>query len=361
MNLGRDFMSPEALKYQEVKCKSVLGTFGMLNTQFWTSYCFDPYNNCEFNCLYCHTASQKFEGRRDFSVPVYAKTNAPQVLARELSMFKRKGIVRLSLSTDPYQPAEKKYRITRQILELLNEKGWPFAIGTKSDLVLRDIDLLEEAAKKSWCCVAVTITTLNENLAKTLEPNAPSPQRRLEVIKTLSDRGITVGLWIIPLIPYVTDSEENMSEVIEAAAKNGAKFVLTGMLDMRGTDRFKNFLSCHEAPLLAKYSELYEGRPLAPSCGNMDESYLYATYVQFDSLCRRHGIQNYIPHFYSRKQALLFYIHNYSKFSGKPFHELNKTVNFLFPAKEILQVVHVKFGKHPSTQALLKILGFYPK
>ena len=167
MKLKRDSMPPEAAKYQETNCKSVLGTFEMLKTQFWTSYCFDPYNNCEFNCLYCHTSSQKYEDFRDFSVPVYAKTNAPQILAKELSAFKRKGVVRLSLSTDPYQPAEKKYQITRQILEVLNEKGWPFAIGTKSDLILRDIDLLEEASKKSWCCVAVTVTTLDEKLAKT--------------------------------------------------------------------------------------------------------------------------------------------------------------------------------------------------
>jgi len=354
-------MSTNAPKYRETKCKSVLGTFGLLNTQFWASYCFDPYNNCEFNCLYCHTASQKFENCREFSVPVFAKTNAPKVLTHELSTFKRKGIVRLSLSTDPYQPAEKEYQITRQVLQVLNQYSWPFAIGTKSDLILRDIDLIEEASKKSWCCVAITITTLDATLAKTIEPNVPPPKRRLEVIKALADRGITVGLWMIPLIPYVTDSEENMSQVIGAATKAGAKFVLTGMLDMRGTDRFKNFLRCRQEPLLSKYNYLYEGRPLAPSCGNMDESYLYNTYVRFDNVCRRYNVQNYIPHFYSRKQAMLFYIHNYNKFSGKPFHELNKTANFMFPAKEALQVIHVKYGRSPITKAFLKIVGYYPK
>ena len=126
MKLKRDSMPPEAAKYKEINCKSVLGTFEMLKTQFWTSYCFDPYNNCEFNCMYCHTSAQKYEGSRDFSVPVYAKTNAPQILAKELSAFKRKGVVRLSLSTDPYQPAEKKYQITRQLLQVLNENGSAF-------------------------------------------------------------------------------------------------------------------------------------------------------------------------------------------------------------------------------------------
>ena len=91
MKLKRDSMPPEPVKYQEINCKSVLGTFEMLKTQFWTSYCFDPYNNCEFNCLYCHTSSQKYEDCRDFSVPVYAKTNAPQILAKELSSVQAEG------------------------------------------------------------------------------------------------------------------------------------------------------------------------------------------------------------------------------------------------------------------------------
>ncbi len=348
-------------KYQEIKCKSALGSYRLLNTQFWTSYCFDPYNNCEFNCLYCHTTSQKSEHCREFSVPVYAKTNAAKVLAKELSQYKRRGVVRLSLSTDPYQPVEKKYQITREFLQVLNANGWPFAIGTKSDLILRDIDLLEEAAKKSWCCVSVTITTLDEALAKTLEPNAPSPKRRLEVIKALSDRGITVGLWLIPLIPYVTDTEENMNSVIGAATKNGAKFVLCGTLDMRGADRFRNFVSSNQAHLLAKYKELYEGKPLAPSCGNLDESYLYPTYLRFESICRKHGVQNYMPHFFSRRQALLFYIRNYGILGGKSLYVPRKAANYLFPAKEVFQVVHVKFGRSSFTKAFLKVLGYYPK
>ncbi len=351
---------PEQLKCKELKCKSVLGSFGMFNTQFWTSYCFDPYVNCEFNCLYCNTSSMKFEKSRDFFVPVYAKINAPQMLIHELSAFKRKGVVRLSLGTDPYQPLEKNCQITRQLLEILNEKNWPFAIGTKSDLILRDVDLLEVAAKKSWCCVAVTITTLDEELAKIIEPNAPSPEKRLEVIRTLSERGVNVGLWIIPLIPYVTDQEKNMSEVIGAATKNGANFVLTGSLDMRGTERFKKFLTGNRASLLEKYNALYAGRPLVPSCGNMDEPYLYATYLRFEKVCQKYGVQNYMPHFCTRKQALLFYIHNYT-IKGKPLYAIRKASNFMFPAKEIFQVVHVKFGRHRFIKEFLRVCGYYPK
>lgn len=350
-------MPPEPLKYQEIKCKSVLGTFDILKTQFWTSYCFDPYTNCNFNCVYCHAGAKKYAGPKN---TVYVKTNAPQVLTKELSSFKRKGIVRLSLSTDPYQPAEKKYQITRQILEILKENGWPFAIGTKSDLILRDLDVISQASKKSWCCIAVTVTTLDEKLAKLLEPNAPPPKRRLEVVRKLADEGITVGVWLIPLIPYVTDNEQNMSQVIEAAVGNGAKFVLTGMLDMRGSGYFKNFLKDNYEPLVPRYESLYAGKPTMPSCGNMDESYLYATYLRFISLCRKYKVENYIPHFYSRKQALLFYLRNSSRFSGQPF-ELPKTLNFMFPSKEILQAVQIRWAKQQAGKEILKALGYFSK
>ena len=107
-----------SLKYEEISCKSVLGNFGILDTQFWTNYCFDPYVNCEINCLYCHTAAHKCDLSRDFNSCIYAKTNAPQVLARELNWVKRKGVVSMGIAMDPYQPAEKKFCITQQILEV---------------------------------------------------------------------------------------------------------------------------------------------------------------------------------------------------------------------------------------------------
>jgi len=354
-------MPPQQPRYKETACKSVLGKTGPLDTQFWTSYTFDPYNNCEFNCIYCHAAAQKNDGTREFCAPVYAKTNAPEVLAKELSSVKRKGVARLSLNTDPYQPAEEKYQITRQLLELLKENGWPFAIGTKSDLILRDLDLIKQASEKSWVCIGLTVTTLDEKLAKLLEPNAPSPRKRLEAVKKLSDEGIMVGVWLIPLIPHVNDSYQNMDEVIGAAVDNGARFVLTGMLDMRGSIRFTKFLKEHYAEYAPLYEKLYEGKPTKPSCGDMEESYLYNAYSRFISLCEKHKVESYIPHFYSRKQALLFYIRNFSKFKGTPSFELNQSLNFLFPSKELLQTIQIRTGKQRLSKAILKTFGYFPK
>jgi len=348
-------------RYEELSCNSVLGHYGNLDTRLRTNYCFDPYINCEFNCVYCHAAVHKYDGFRDFSSSVCAKINAPQVLSRELSWLKRRGVVELSGNTDPYQPAEEKYRITQQVLEILKEHNWPFAIGTKSDLILRDLNLITEASEKSWCCVALTVTTLNRNLAKLLEPNAPSPKRRLEVVRRISGEGITVGVWLTPIIPYVTDSDENIAQVVEAAVESGAKFVLGGVLDMRSSVLFKRFLEEHFAQLVPRYEQLYKGRRTCPSCGDMDESYLYWVYKRFISLCQRYGVETFIPHFCTRKQALLFYIRNFSRFKGTPIFELTQSLNFLFPSKEFLQSIRIRFGDRDITRRFLKVLGYFPK
>jgi DNA repair photolyase len=347
------------VKYEEITCKRVLDSFGILDTRFWTRHCFDPYINCEFNCVYCNFGTQRREDFRGFSAPVYVKLNAPQVLARELSGLKRKGVVNLGVATDIYQQAEKKYCITRQILEVLKEHNCPFAIGTKSDLILRDLNLICEASEKSWCCVSFSITTLNENLAKLLEPNAPSPKRRLEAMRRLSDAGITTGIWLSPVIPYVTDKDENIARVIEAAIENGARFVLGVGLDTRDLVRFKRFLEEHFAWLVPKYERLYKGRD-RPYTYYANEFYLYDLYRKFISLCQRYGVESYLPHFHTRRQAWLFYVRNFSQFGGTPVFELTQLLNYLSPSKEFLQTIRIRFGDWSLSRGFLKVLRYFP-
>jgi DNA repair photolyase len=308
--------------------------------------------------VYCNAGTGRHNGFQDFT-PVYAKVNSPQVLARELTWLKRKGVVSLGAMVDPYQPAEKKYRITEQILEVLTEQNCPFAIGTKSDLVLRDLNLISEASKKFHCSVSLSITTLDENLAKLLEPNAPSPKRRLEAVRRLSDEGITAGIWLAPIIPYLTDSDQNMARVIEAAVENGAKYVLGVSLDMRDPLQFKSFLQEHFAWLVPRYEKLYNWRD--KSCMYYPaESYLYDVYSRFIFLCQRYGVNNYITHFHTRKQACLFYIRNFSRFGDTPVFELTQLLNYLSPSKEFLQTVQLRFGDWSLSRNLLKVLRYFP-
>jgi DNA repair photolyase len=280
-------------------------------------------------------------------------------LAKELTCLKRKGVVSIGLAMDGYQPAEKKYCLTKQILEVLKEHDCPFAIGTKSDLVLRDIDLISEASEKSRCCVSLSIATLDENLVKLLEPNAPSPKRRLETVRRLSDEEITAGVWLSPIIPYVTDSDENIAQVVEAAVENGARFILGGALDMRNPIGFKKFLEEHFTGLIPKYERLYDGKDRSYTY-YPNEFYLYDMYRRFISICQEKAVESYIPHFLTRKQALLFYIQNFSRFSSTSVSELIPLLNYLSPLQEFLRTVHIRFGDRSFSRSFLKAFRYFP-
>jgi DNA repair photolyase len=194
------------IEYEEITIERALGNLGVLGTRFWTRHCFDPYINCGFNCVYCNTSTVRHNGIQESSVPVCAKVNAPEVLTKELAFLKKKGMVSIGLAMDAYQPVEKELGLTRQVLQVLKDHNCPFAIGTKSDLILRDIDIISEASKTSPCIVSLSITTLDEELAKLLEPNAASPKKRLCAVKKFSDAGVTTGVWLSPILPFITDN-----------------------------------------------------------------------------------------------------------------------------------------------------------
>jgi DNA repair photolyase len=342
--------------YKVIKCKKVLDAFGVLETRFWTRHGFDPYINCEFNCVYCNYRVDKCTGSKR---PVYAKANSPQILPHELKKLKIKGVVSLGAATDVYQPAEKEFQITRQLLEILKEHNCPFAIGTKSDLVLKDLDIITEASRKSWCCISISITTINEQLAKILEPNAPSPNKRLKVVKTLSDHGVMVGVWLTPIIPFITDNDENMESVIKAAVNSGAKFVLGGALDTRNLKGFKLFLKKYYPELIHKYDKLY--RPGGSfTTYYPDNAYLFNLYKRFIYICQEHMVENYIPHFHEYKHALLFYLQNFSKFKGTPTFEFTQIFNYSSPFRELLQTLRIRFKNNSIANGVLKTFRYFP-
>lgn len=347
------------VQYAEKTCKSVLGDIGVLNTRSWTKHCFDPYENCEFDCVYCDTASKQYCGTQRNSVPVYAKINAPEILKNEITRLRRKGVVNIGLAMDPYQQAEKRYRLTQKILTILKDNNCPFAIGTKSDLILRDLNLISEASKTTKSSVFLTITTLDEDLAKLLEPNAPPPKNRLEVVKKLSNAGVTTGVWISPIIPYITDSEENIRGIVEASVQNGAMSFLGGALDMRNIVGFHLFLEQHFPSLVKKYDKLYKTEENIFT-HYPTETYLYSLYKSFISICKQYDVKNYLPHFHTRKQALLFYLRTYFKLNGKSLSDLLPLLNYLPPTQDLLQTVQLRFGNWSLSKSFLKAFHYFP-
>jgi len=282
------------VKFKEIKTKTVLNKYKYRDNWFWCRYSVNPYRGCQFACNYCDAITEKYlvhENIEDFSRIIYVKTNAPEILEKELKKAE-KDVVALSGVTDPYQPAERKYEVTRKVLETLRDNGFPVHIGTKSDLVLRDADILSEISKKSWCTISFTVTTFNKNLLSLLEPFSPPPERRLEAMKKLREAGIMAGVDFTPIIPYLLDDENNIREVIGKAAESSAEYLLPGAgMTLRSNQktRWLGLLKENWPELIEKYEKLY-GESQEP-----DRKYAVRVNRKAFEICEEFNIKTYIP------------------------------------------------------------------
>lgn len=185
----------------------------------------NPYRGCEHGCIYCYARpTHCYLGHSaglDFETLLYAKTNAAELLERELANPRYlPRVIALGTNTDPYQPIERELGITRQILEVLEKAQHPVGIVTKSTLVLRDADILQRMAEKGLAKVAISVTTLDRRLARAMEPRAATPPRRLQALKALAEAGIPTAVMMAPIIPALNDHE--IESVLEAARQSGA-------------------------------------------------------------------------------------------------------------------------------------------
>lgn len=223
----------------------------------WT---INPYRGCEFGCKYCYARyTHEFMELRepeDFETKIFAKQWNPAGFRDELGKIDSQQWIAIGTATDPYQPAERRYRTTRRILEILAcEKGRRFSITTKSDLVAGDLDLLEKISATNILQVAITITTLDEKLARLVEPYAPRPALRMEAVRRLSEAGIRVGVFACPILPLLNDSESMLGAVARGAAKARAAYFGGGVLFLKPCTHgvFFPFLDKHFPALAKRY------------------------------------------------------------------------------------------------------------
>ncbi|MEQ7872705.1 PA0069 family radical SAM protein [Sphingomonas sp. ASV193] len=234
----------------------------------------NPYRGCEHGCIYCFArpthAYHDLSPGIDFESRLFVKPDAAKLLHAALS---RPGYepapIALGTNTDPYQPIEEKWRVTRSILELLLETRHPFTITTKSDRVLRDLDIIAPAAKLGLASVAISVTSLDPKIHATLEPRAPAARKRLAAIRTLTDAGVPAFVSMAPFIPMITDHE--LEAIIEAAAKAGARggFFLPVRLPHEVAPLFRAWLDTHypdrAAKVMATIRSLRGGRDNDPN------------------------------------------------------------------------------------------------
>src|ERR1700693_6046901 len=231
---GESLRDGHDVEYFTLPAKSLLNRC-VSNRTLRFSCTINPYRGCEFACKYCYARyTHEFMEMRDgveFEQKIYVKQQTADLLRRELHRASRGAPMALGTATDPYQPAERRYEITRGILEeFARHRGFELGIVTKSNLVVRDLDLLRAVAQNNALSIHLTVTTLNIELARILEPRAPRPDLRIDAVRQLSAAGLTVGVSCSPVLPSITDSPADLEAVVRAAAAAGARPIFAGPL-----------------------------------------------------------------------------------------------------------------------------------
>jgi DNA repair photolyase len=235
------------------------------------TWAINPYRGCEFACKYCYARyTHEFMELRDgvdFERKIFVKQQAAGLLRSELKKVKREEEIAIGTATDPYQPAERRFEITRAILEeLARHSGLTIGIVTKSNLVTRDVEILRRVGERNRISVNVTVTTVDAELARKLEPRAPRPDLRLEAVRQLNLAGVDAGVICAPVLPEITDGTRDLEALVKAASQAGAKWIFANPLFLKPCSAavFLPFLAEHFPALVDNYKKRYEGRAFLP-------------------------------------------------------------------------------------------------
>jgi DNA repair photolyase len=297
------------IAYYAAPARRILNPPAATGMDFWS---INPYVGCAFGCAYCYAryahrytlqraGAAAAPARVDALPPwlaferrILVKERAPELLRRELRSSGRRAMpgrgdaVVVGTATDPYQPAERRFRITRGVLETLAEgRGLRVAIITKSPLVTRDVDVLARIAGRSSLSVYISLITLDRDLARRLEPRAPTPEARVRALARLREAGIDAGVNVMPVLPGITDGPEALDALVRRIAEAGATFAGACALRLRATarERYLPFIEAEFPHLAARYRAAYAGRH------QMNERYREGLARTFARLCARYGVR----------------------------------------------------------------------
>lgn len=272
MEIGKD---DEAMHYKEVK--GILSAHNGMNL----------YRGCTHGCIYCDSRSICYNMQHDFE-DIEVKSNAIELLEHSLKRKRNRCMIGTGAMTDPYMPIEGQLEMTRKSLELINHYEFGLAIQTKSDLILRDLDLLKSINEKTKCVVQMTLTTFDESLCKIIEPNVCTTKRRAEVLRILRDHGIPTIVWLTPVLPFINDTEDNLNGILDYCIEADVYGILTfGMgLTLREGDReyYYSKLDVHFPGLKEKYVKTYGNSYMVPSPNSKRLMSI------LNDRCHKHGI-----------------------------------------------------------------------
>lgn len=298
---------------REIEVKSILNKAKRRDSWFLDNYTINLYSSCSFNCLYCYIRGSKYGSNLESSLSV--KINALEVLDRQLANRAKKneqGFIVISSATDPYLQIEKKYELTREALKLIAKYRFPVHIITKSDLIERDFDILDQIDKtaiipadmqdmKRGTIISFSFSTIDDTIGKIFEPGATAPSGRLEAVKKCVDHGFLTGISMMPLIPFITDTTEQLRLSFSAFKNSGVDYVLPATITLFGNGAsdsktlMLNAIRKHYPHLENKYMDFFRDG------SEMPQYYKNAFARKMQELCSEYGLYNNITRAASEK------------------------------------------------------------
>ena len=268
--MGHSLDHGHEVEYFSLPVRSLLNRCTSARMPFtWT---INPYRGCEFACKYCYARyTHEFMEMRDgldFERKIYVKQHTAELLRHDLKRVKAGEDIAIGTATDPYQPAERRFEVTRAIMEeLARHEGLSIGVVSKSTLMVRDIELFQRIAAKNDFEINLTITTLDTHLARVLEPRAPRPDLRLEVIRKLAAAGVRAGVIVAPVMPGISDSPQQLDALVKAAKQAGARYIFANALFLKPCSEaiFMPWLRQEFPALAEKYRERYQSRAFLPT------------------------------------------------------------------------------------------------
>jgi DNA repair photolyase len=284
---------------REIRAKTLLSRVSGIDTWFGLDFGMNLYRGCQHRCIYCDSRSECYKNDR-FDEDVFVKANAIDVLRDELRRKRSRGVIGTGSMNDPYMPLEAQTQLAARALEAIGEHGFGVHVITKSTLVLRDIGLLQRIARWSTAAVSLTLTTLDDDLASRIEPGAPPPSDRLRVLRELASAGIEVRVALMPVLPFLEDSWDDVRAIAEGAYAAGVRTIVASFgvtLRDRQRDYFYSRLDEGFPGLRAQYEARYGDRYVC-AAPNADE-----LRTRFDALCAERGIRTSVQPFLAPSAA----------------------------------------------------------
>jgi DNA repair photolyase len=259
------------------------------------------YRGCAHNCVYCDGRSERYQVDGVFGENVVVKTNAVEILRRELKPIGRRvklkpGYIMVGGGVgDGYQPVEEKYQLTRKTLQLLREYRWPVHVLTKSTLVERDLDVLKRINQQNRAIVSFSFSSTNDETSAVFEPHVPPPSERLKTLAFFKRNGIACGMFLLPVIPFITDTSEMIAEALRKAHKIGVDFVIFGGMTLkegRQKDHFFSLLREKRPEVIANYKQLYDGKN---KWGQATGEYYNTISAIFNEMSKKYKVARRMP------------------------------------------------------------------